>query len=74
MTDKPQTLAEALVRDFSVVGFIIAYEAGELDEEEIHDGFQQLIDSGIVWSLQGHYGRTACTLIDAGICRVRKFK
>lgn len=48
--------------------FIMAYEAGELDEDQIVAGFQQLIDSGLVWQLQGHYGRTAKALIDAGYC------
>lgn len=74
MNQKPQTLAESLQRDFSVVDFVIAYEAGELEEEQVVDGFQHLIDSGIVWSLQGHYGRTACSLIEAGTCRVRKYR
>jgi len=46
----------------------LAYEAGELDEDQIVAGFQQLIDSGLVWQLQGHYGRTAKALIDAGYC------
>lgn len=73
MTRKIQaTLGEALANDFSTVDFIIDYEAGVLSEEEVIDGFQQLIDSGIVWSLQGSYGRTAATLIDAGLCRLRK--
>lgn len=73
MTRKIQsTLGEALANDFSTVDFIIDYEAGVLSEEEVIDGFQQLIDSGIVWSLQGHYGRTAATLIAAGQCRLRK--
>lgn len=66
------TLGEALANDFSTVDFIIDYEAGVLSEEEVIDGFQQLIDSGVVWSLQGSYGRTAATLIDAGLCRLRK--
>lgn len=66
------TLREALTNDFNTVDFIIDYEAGALSEEEVIDGFQHLIDNGIVWSLQGHYGRTAATLIDAGLCRLRK--
>lgn len=45
---------------------IIAYETGELDEEATIDLFQNLLDSGLVWSLQGHYGRTAVALIEAG--------
>jgi hypothetical protein len=50
------------------VAQIIAYEAGELTEDESIALFQDLIDSGLVWSLQGHYGRTAQRLIDAGVC------
>lgn len=72
MSTKPQTLSEALATDFTIVDFIIDYEAGSLTEEEVAEGFQHLIDSGIVWSLQGSYGRTAATLIEAGICRLRK--
>lgn len=47
---------------------IIAYEAGELSEDEIIELFQELIDSGLAWTLQGHYGRTAVALIEAGLC------
>jgi hypothetical protein len=51
------------------VDFIIRFEGGELEsEEELIEGFQQLIDSGIVWSLQGFYGRTAADLINRGVC------
>jgi hypothetical protein len=47
---------------------IIAYESGELQEEEVIALFQRLINSGLVWRLQGHYGRTARALIEAGLC------
>lgn len=47
---------------------IMAYEDGQLTEEEVIDLFQSLIDSGLAWRLQGHYGRTAAALIDAGFC------
>ena len=51
------------------VDFIIRFEGGELEsEEELVEGFQQLIDSGIVWQLQGFYGRTAAALIERGLC------
>ena len=52
---------------------IIAYESDdEFTEEETVDLFQELVNSGMAWTLQGHYGRTAMRLIEAGyIHRVR---
>ena len=32
------------------------------------EAVQHLIDTGIVWHLQGSYGRTAARLIEAGFC------
>jgi hypothetical protein len=52
------------------VDFIMAYEGGELGQEEIIEGFQALIDSGLAWQLQGSYGRTAKALIEGGYCRL----
>lgn len=51
-----------------LTGSIIAYEGGQLDEDETVALFQALIDNGWAWRLQGHYGRTAAALIDAGVC------
>lgn len=50
------------------IDFIMAFEDEQLDIDEIAEGFQQLIDNGHVWSLQGFYGRTAASLIEAGYC------
>ena len=45
---------------------IISYENGEMDNEEFLDFFQELVNSGLCWQLQGHYGRTAHALIMEG--------
>lgn len=57
---------------FDTVGFIMAFEEGTLDNEELIEGFQHLIDTGIVWQLQGVYGRTAVALIKGGYCTARE--
>jgi hypothetical protein len=51
---------------------MIAFEEGELDEAEIIVLFQELIDSGLCWRLQGCYGRMAQSLINNGLCHYRK--
>lgn len=50
---------------------LMAYEAGELGDEETVELFQGLVDSGLAWQLQGFYGRTAVALIEAGLVSVR---
>ena len=45
---------------------IFAFETGELGEEELLQFFADLIATGWAWHLQGHYGRTAATLIESG--------
>jgi len=45
---------------------IVAYESGELDEENTLELFAELIKTGMAWKLQGSYGRTANRFIEAG--------
>ena len=52
----------------NTLDFIMDYESGNLSDEEIIKGFQEMIDSGLVWQLQGSYGRTAVNLIENGLC------
>jgi hypothetical protein len=59
----------------SEVGFVqlvdqlIAYEEGQLTEDEEIALFQHLIDTGTCWHLEGHYHRVAATLIEAGLIK-----
>lgn len=54
-------------KPYDVTSAIIAYESGELTDDEMLELFQELVRSGLAWTLQGHYGRTAVKLIDAGL-------
>ena len=45
---------------------IIQYENGELGTWEMVELFSELIKNGQAWSLQGSYGRSANSLIEAG--------
>lgn len=53
-------------KSYDVTGNIIAFESGQLDEEGIITLFQNLVNTGLAWQLQGSYGRTAAALIAAG--------
>lgn len=45
---------------------IIAYEQGDLSASDTLEMFSKLVLSGEAWQLQGHYGRTAASLIERG--------
>lgn len=45
---------------------IIDYESGMLSTEATLELFSELVKTGLVWTLQGHYGRNAATLIKNG--------
>lgn len=50
-----------------IIDRLHTYEMGELSDEETIMLFQELIDTALVWDLQGHYGRTAINLINQGL-------
>jgi hypothetical protein len=54
------------------IGKIIAYECGELSDDDTVAMFQELINDGSAWTLQGCYGRMAMRLIEAGLCHHEK--
>jgi hypothetical protein len=53
-----------------LLGSIIAFEEGELDEDGVIELFQDLVTTGLAWTLQGRIGRTAVDLIEAGLIEV----
>lgn len=52
----------------TVLDRLIAFESGQLDGDEAVEFFQELIDTGLAWQLQGSYGRDARRLIELGFC------
>jgi hypothetical protein len=44
-----------------------AFEEGALDAGQITELFQELVDTGLAWQLQGYYGRIARILINRGL-------
>ena len=48
---------------------ISRYESGQMTEEEAINFFQDLVDSGIIWQLQGSYQREAVRLLNARVIK-----
>lgn len=51
----------------SILDKMLDFETGTLDDEGVLDLFQELVNNGMAWTLQGFYGRTAQALLDAGL-------
>jgi len=47
---------------------ILEGEYPDATDDDCINSLQLLIDTGIVWNLQGTYGRMAASAIDSGIC------
>lgn len=57
---------------FPLLSEIIEYESGDISEERFLALFQHLVDTGLAWTLQGHYGRTAAALIEGGLIQTTR--
>ena len=60
-------LRERIKRMKELTERIVAYEQGELNDQQTIQLFQELVDSGMIMRLQGHYGRFAAQLLEAGL-------
>jgi len=49
------------------VSDVIAFEEGEMTQDEAVEFMAALVQSGMAWQLQGFYGRTANSMIEAGL-------
>ena len=56
----------------SQIDAMLAWEDGNISEDEAIHLFQGLVDSGLAWQLQGMYGRQAMRFIDAGLIQPRR--
>ena len=51
----------------NLISKIIEYEDGMLNDEQVVELFQDLVNNGMAWTLQGSYGRMAAYLIEEGL-------
>ena len=51
---------------------IIAWEDGSISRKDELKLFQELVNTGQAWRLQGMYGRHAKRLLDAGLIKPKK--
>ena len=54
--------------DYTAIGIAEGFIESESEQQQIQ-AWQYLIDTGIAWTLQGWFGRTATQLITTGICK-----
>ena len=52
--------------NFNAIGIAEGFMEAESEEQWI-EAWQHLVDTGLVWQLQGSFGRTATALIEQGV-------
>ena len=55
------------MNQMDLMSSILDYEMGILEDTEVVELFQELVNTGLAWTLQGSYGRTARDLIEQGV-------
>lgn len=57
--------------NYEAVGIAEGFEEAS-SEEEYLEAWQHLVDTGLCWSLQGWFGRTAQYMINEGLITIKK--
>ena len=57
---------------YDAVAACEGFDGEKHDEATMISAWQYLIDTGMAWTLQGSFGRTAASLIDQGVCHARQ--
>ena len=57
-----------MMDNYLAIGIAEGFEEPE-NEEQVIKAWQHLVDTGLVWTLQGWFGRQAMFLIDNGLCK-----
>ena len=52
--------------NYTAVGIAEGFEEAD-SEEQVLEAWQHLVTTGLVWNLQGSFGRTARLLIEEGL-------
>ena len=58
----------ATMDNYTAIGLAEGFIEPE-SEEQVIQAWQHLINTGLCWTLQGWFGRTAQSLIEQGICK-----
>lgn len=61
-----------MVKMNNLIAVEIAEGVIDSTEEELRDAWQHLVDTGLAWSLQGRFGRTAHSMIEDGFINAPK--
>ena len=60
-----------MTNQLALMSKILDYEMGILEDDQIVELFQELVNTGLAWTLQGSYGREAIVFLEQGVINAR---